>query len=451
MDALMDAHQYHSHSRGSEPLNGNNTNINNSSKLLSPQTNLLYNTNPSLYTTYNKLNIDTNEFERLQKLANSFNNVVNSATVSDSNNGRNVNNNEIGQSPSYPIELDNLIISSNIVKRFPVIAPNPVNPIKLTQIQQIKSVTPIKLTQIQQIKSVNPITSNQIQNTNVAQINSDITQTQLSDVNNSKPNTSINPSLRNLIRAVSDNNINNEYTHVTLYDPHARWTIPDENMFSFWTGYCDLIDQEEENLCIAERPKQIMPLISKFTFKFNCDSELLEFSTIKDSPEFIKVVQWTCHIYQIVISECFNISDSQIELAVVVLESTNCWYIQDVESGQHFMIYEIKLQFPYAHIDAGMQNRIIRPRVIQLLRNNNVSSLIKVRPLNDWEQIISTGLLDYPITMYGSNERPSKPTLELKHIWGNITSQMLMDDIQPDEITLEDAFVPKITFMYNNT
>lgn len=74
-----------------------------------------------------------------------------------------------------------------------------------------------------------------------------------------------------------------------------------------------------------------------------------------NSQEFNIVIQRICHIYQSVISECFHVSESQIELSAVVLQSATHWYIQDSESGETFIMYEIKLQFPYAPIDAGMQ------------------------------------------------------------------------------------------------
>lgn len=59
------------------------------------------------------------------------------------------------------------------------------------------------------------------------------------------------------------------------------------------------------------------------------------------------------------------------------------------------------------------------------------------------EQIISSDLLDAPITTYGSSESHSKPVLRLTHIWSHITLDMLINNTQPEENLLEDAFVPQ--------
>lgn len=48
---------------------------------------------------------------------------------------------------------------------------------------------------------------------------------------------------------------------------------------------------------------------------------------------------------------------------------------------------EIRIQFPYGRVDVGLQNRLIRPLVIQLLRNNDIG---RGQGTLEWEQIISS-------------------------------------------------------------
>ena len=259
------------------------------------------------------------------------------------------------------------------------------------------------------------------------------------------------PELRDLLRTVATDPIGDSHTHVSLYGPHARWTVRPHNQTEFWTRLCDLVDRKTNgrdgvppepfaNMCLAERPQEVMPQIAKLTFRFHADTTDEETWEPYDD-EFL---HWLCHTYQTVLSEYFRITtETQMELVVAILESVTHWYDEDRETGQRFMLMEIRLQFPYGRIDAGMQNRIVRPRVIQLLRHNNVMAKMQRQPVGDWEQIISTNTANEPVVMYGSCEVQGLPKLELTHIWPQITRESLDSGLQPDEIALEDSFVPQ--------
>lgn len=257
------------------------------------------------------------------------------------------------------------------------------------------------------------------------------------------------PELRDILRTVATDTIGDSHTHVSLYGPHARWTVRPQNQTEFWTRYCELVYRKTNgrdgiladqfaNMCLAERPQEVMPQIAKLTFRFHADTTDDHWEPYDD--EFL---EWLCHTYQTVLSEYFILTtQAQMELVVSVLESTTHWYEEDTETGNRFMVMEVRLQFPYGRIDAGMQNRLVRPRVIQLLRNNNVLAKMQRQPVGDWEQIISSNTATEPVVMYGSSEVLGRPKLELTHIWSSITREMLEAGIQPEEIALEDAFVP---------
>lgn len=258
------------------------------------------------------------------------------------------------------------------------------------------------------------------------------------------------PELRDLLRVVAVDPIGDSHTHVSLYGPHARWTIRPHTQSNFWTGYCDLVDKKDNgrnglqpdpfsNICLAERPQEVMPEIAKLTFKFDTDDNENTWEPYDD--EFLQLL---CHTYQTVLSEYFRITtEVEMELVAVVLESSNHWYEEDRNNGQRFMVMEVRLQFPYGRIDAGMQTRLVRPRVIQLLRNNNVMAKMQRQPIGDWEQIISTNIINEPVVMYGSCEVQGRPKLKLSHIWRHITREMIEAEIQPEEVSLKDAFVPE--------
>ena len=61
-----------------------------------------------------------------------------------------------------------------------------------------------------------------------------------------------------------------QFTYFTTYGPNAKWCIPDANCESFWRSYCSLVNEgEEKNLCLAELPRDRMPIIANFTLKFH--------------------------------------------------------------------------------------------------------------------------------------------------------------------------------------
>ena len=259
------------------------------------------------------------------------------------------------------------------------------------------------------------------------------------------------PELRDLLRTVATDAVGDSHTHVTLYGPHARWTIRPHTQTAFWTNYCDLVNRKSNgregvppeplsNMCLAERPQEVMPQIAKLTFRFHTDAH----DDDNWEPYDDEFLQHLCNTYQTVLSEYFRVTtQTQMELVVAVLESATHWYEEDRGDGQRFMVMEVRLQFPYGRIDAGMQNRLVRPRVIQLLRNNNVMAKMQRQPIGDWEQIISSNIVNEPVILYGSTEVQGRPKLELTHIWPHITRDMLDSGLQPEEIALEDSFIPQ--------
>jgi len=186
-----------------------------------------------------------------------------------------------------------------------------------------------------------------------------------------------------------------------------------------WSEYCNLVSEiPDSNICLAERSQEVMPLLIKFTFRYNFIDENQRFYDNK-------FLQWICYYCQQVLNENYDINDFQLESTVAILESITHWVENNEETGERSILNEIRLQFPYAKIHDTEQYRIIRPRLIQLLRNNNVISKMTTQPLNEWEQIISSTLVNKPVVMYGSSESMSKPKLRLTHIWSQITQEIL--------------------------
>lgn len=256
----------------------------------------------------------------------------------------------------------------------------------------------------------------------------------------------MDPELRDLLREVTVDGTEKSATHSTLYGPNARWTVPPANQGAFWKGYCDLVrkkaDDPQSNLCLAERPIECMPLITKLTFRYHADD------TEHDDPDWEpyddEFLYWVVHFYQVALAESVHIQTTNFaELISVVLESNTHWYEEDRESGRRFLMMEVRVHFPYAHVDVTTQNRVIRPKVIQMLRNNNIMSKLQRAPVGDWDQIISSSVVNEPITLYGSSEVQGRPKLKLAHVWAGIGRDTLDSGNQIDELPLKESFMPE--------
>lgn len=259
----------------------------------------------------------------------------------------------------------------------------------------------------------------------------------------------MDPELRELLARVSSNTSDGTYTHSTFFGNSARWNIENNNNKVFWETYCHLAHRTmtdetryHDPICLAEKPTKEMPLIVDFEFKFHDDDSDFE-------PYDDNLIGWLCHLYQKVLSENFQLKDGTnfLEETVVILESKTHWEetTQGSQEGSNkILCMNLRLHFPYARINIDLQNNLIRPKIIQLLRNNNIRSKLYREPIGDWESIIRIININTPIMMYGSCDSPGKPKLELQSIWPHISEEMLDSEAEIAGFNLSDSFVPSL-------
>lgn len=251
--------------------------------------------------------------------------------------------------------------------------------------------------------------------------------------------------LRDLLQSVNYSDSNSEgFTHVSIYGPHARWTIKNASRNDFWLGYCKLVydnitlnKEPLANYCLAERAQESAPVICKINLKYQIDKD----DDGKWEPYDDDFLHWLCHAYQTVIREFFKVdNDDDVQNLAVVMESSEHYVEVDKETNTHYMKMEIRIQFSYARVDCGLQGRLIRPRVIQFLRNNNVMAKMQRQPIGDWEEIISKNMINEPILMYGSAETPNFPKLTVTHMWPFISRECLDTGEPVLDIDAKDVF-----------
>jgi len=198
-----------------------------------------------------------------------------------------------------------------------------------------------------------------------------------------------------------------EYTHTSLYGPNKNWTFSDGSYVKFWKRYCEIADSPENNtkrLCLAEIPKSHMPIISDLTLRFHPGKDLTE---LPYDTDFILAI---VYCYQQIIKETLNISEREHELYCCVLKGEPV--LED-----NLLVCRIRLHFPYCKTMVQIQNRIIRPLVLQMFRSKNVIARLDSQPVNDWEDIVDPLSVEKPVVMYGSSPSPTVPKLILEYIF----------------------------------
>lgn len=235
-------------------------------------------------------------------------------------------------------------------------------------------------------------------------------------------------SLHDLLRA-SSNPESNEYTHKSLYGPSKNWSLNDDSYTNFWEKYCEISETPENNkkkLCLAEIPRKHMPVISDLTLKFHpLDKEPYD-------EDFILAIVFC---YQQVIKETLNISEDGPELICCVLKGPT--FVED-----NLIVCKIRLQFPYCKTVCQIQNRLIRPLVLQMFRTTKVISRLETQPVNEWEDIVDPLSVEKPVVMYGSSQSQNSPKLALEYIF----PQVLKSDIDGCEtrvLELSETFFPQ--------
>jgi phage/plasmid-associated DNA primase len=244
----------------------------------------------------------------------------------------------------------------------------------------------------------------------------------------------MNYNLHELLKDLSENDDDKNYTHVTTYD-NTKWVIHNQNMTSLWEQYCALVHKEatndESHLCLAEYPMNDMPLIQEFIFKFEDDG------ADNWEPYDEQFICWLCYLYQKILKDFFNIVDSQ-QLTVVVLESINHWIENDTKG--EYLLFKLRIQFPYAKISVKEQDTLIRQEMMTLLRKNNIMAKMQRQPMGDWDSMMSKNIKSTPILLYGSQSTDKVPKLKLIHIWPDIALDLLESNEEPGELDIDDVF-----------
>ena len=240
-----------------------------------------------------------------------------------------------------------------------------------------------------------------------------------------------------LLELIRRSNVNDKtYTHESYFGPAEKWHIKNNELSSFWQEYCRLAYKETQGknlkLCVGEKISDCVPVIVK-----GC----LEFSTENYEPYKDDFILSVVYCYQQALMELFEYSDTYQELVCCVLEPDNDM-IDDGIVKSYFV-----LQFPYCKIESALQTRILRPRVLQILRKENIVAKLKQTPINDWEKILDANVMNETWPLYRSVKHPDAPELLITHIYKKIEKEDIEkatrgDELEDVEWDLSEVFNP---------
>ncbi len=277
----------------------------------------------------------------------------------------------------------------------------------------------------------------------------------------------MNKELSDLLNSLIADNVSiggsdsGHYTHVTVFPPTQRWLIRPHKIGTFWERYCNLVNKNQANLCMAENVGSgaVAPLIADFKFGFHAtersqdpksDPEGLDpksGDTDPDpDPEGVEDTEYDSRFmltliscFQQVLLETLQISDSKLELVCCVLESHASWIETNIDESR-ILCRSIRLQFPFCRIETPVASQLIFPRVIALYRQKNVIGLLPSQPCNDWDKIMDLDVMNKPILMYGSVNHPAESVKTLSFIYGVIERDHVDGLVDPISMDSSEIF-----------
>ena len=220
------------------------------------------------------------------------------------------------------------------------------------------------------------------------------------------------------------------FTHLTFFGPRQRLRIKTSEYSDFWTRYCEIVaddqnkDRVDRKFSLAEIPENMVPVLANCILRFpSADSPY-------NDPYGEDFIMGVVSCYQQAIQDSLIISEERTELVCCVLEPE----VDYVDNNE--LIVQFKLQFPYCRTEEGVQKRLIRPKVLQNLRQMNLFARLPEQPSNDWEMIIDPMIPSDPWPLYRSTSDTAHPKLSLTHIYWKIEPEHIESGEGP-EIELE--------------
>lgn len=234
-----------------------------------------------------------------------------------------------------------------------------------------------------------------------------------------------NQVITNFLSSITYVENKDKWNYKVLYPEQKHIYVEPRDLEKFWIQYCDIVSNNHP-ISIAERQKDVMPLIVDLLFRFNG-------KTVKELLYRDDFILGLVFCYQQAIINTVTITQNGVQLICCVMEP------EAVITQDNVSVLHLRLQFPYCRCDFRTQEDIRSEAVLNLL-NKGMIGKINPTPLDSWDKIIQhkTPSTDIPLyySVMSSNEFP----LSLMNIYNWIREEYLESDEEDMIMNLEEAF-----------
>ena len=205
------------------------------------------------------------------------------------------------------------------------------------------------------------------------------------------------------------------YTHSIRAPFEGKLCVGFDTYKSFWTLYCNAVERGDA-LCVSETVStQEIPIIVDIDFYYK-DDDLVRKYTQKDLKNIVA-------IYQDVIRETLVVENER-ELMCVVMEKPET-------ALKHGKPYDgIHLMFPDCITDIDIQTTVIRPKVVERIKESGIFRKLELAS-DDLEEIIDHNVPRRGLTwvMYGARRDPQAQTYNYTMIIDSRLNTCALNDI----------------------
>ena len=216
-----------------------------------------------------------------------------------------------------------------------------------------------------------------------------------------------------------------EYTHTSIFNPSRRFNVKKENEDKFYKVYDNAL-REGQLPTVTEVPPKIVPLIIDLDFRFNYTQN--ELSYHPERYYTIEMIEELIRSYHSIIRDVFS-NAKKTHLRCIILEKDN----PRLENG--IVKDGIHIHFPYVYTEKWVQQKIIRPRILQEINRKHIFRDLPL--INKLDDVVDSAVPSNNWFMYGSSKNIKSGVYKITHMWNWKFSEISIEkmfDKYPEEL-----------------
>lgn len=206
------------------------------------------------------------------------------------------------------------------------------------------------------------------------------------------------------------------HTHVSMSGLKGKFMFNRDSLENFWKVYCDLVQNDNNIFCIAEKSERYLPVLVDVDLKYRDDEKIVSGLYSK------KQLQTVVEVYQSTLRQIVDNCDSK-DLTCVVLEKE---LYHEEKNEVAFIKNGFHLHFPFLFLEKEGQEIHLIPRVQNIIKEMNLFDNV----VEDSSVVIDKACCKVPWLLYGSRKNDKAKPYKVTTIY----------DDKMEEMSLEKAF-----------